>query len=255
MKALTLASALLCLLPSLAFAQATRTWVSGVGDDANPCSRTAPCKTWAGAIPKTAVGGEMNALDPGGFGAVTITKSITIDGGSAFASILAAGTHGVIINVPTSPSNVTLRNLSIQGVGTGLSAIRVVSAGTGTVHVSNVKISNFGASGSPAVSFAPTAAQSLLMQDVLVENCAGSTGVSLTGPGAGNVRANLHRVTVSNCGIGLLATGATATARLSDTTLLDDNATACSATSGATIQSFGNNRLAASCTVTSTPLR
>ena len=80
-------------------AQATRTWVSGVGNDADPCSRTAPCKTFAGAISKTAAGGEFNALDPGGFGAVTITKSITIDGGGGqIASILAAGTNGVIIN-------------------------------------------------------------------------------------------------------------------------------------------------------------
>ncbi|PYQ51096.1 MAG: hypothetical protein DMF59_08935, partial [Acidobacteria bacterium] len=61
-------------------AQASRTWVSGVGDDANPCSRTAPCKTFAGAISKTAAGGEISVLDPGGFGAVTITKSITIEG-------------------------------------------------------------------------------------------------------------------------------------------------------------------------------
>jgi len=73
----------LLLGSTLLNAQATRTWVSGVGDDANPCSRTAPCKTFAGAISKTAEGGEINALDPGGYGAVTITKSITIDGGSA----------------------------------------------------------------------------------------------------------------------------------------------------------------------------
>src|SRR5260221_13453148 len=66
---------------SLMSAQASRTWVSGVGDDANPCSRTAPCKTFAGAISKTAAGGEIDALDPGGFGAVTITKAITLDGG------------------------------------------------------------------------------------------------------------------------------------------------------------------------------
>src|SRR6478752_10655610 len=79
-------------------AQATRTWVSGVGDDANPCSRTAPCKTFAGAISKTAVGGEINALDPGGYGTVTITKSITIDGGGGqVASILASGTNGIVI--------------------------------------------------------------------------------------------------------------------------------------------------------------
>ena len=59
-------------------AQATRTWVSGVGDDVNPCSRTAPCKTFAGAISKTANGGEIDCLDPGGYGTLTITKSITV---------------------------------------------------------------------------------------------------------------------------------------------------------------------------------
>ena len=86
------------LATGLAQAQATRTWVSGVGDDANPCSRTAPCKTFAGAISKTATSGEIDALDPGGFGALTITKSITIDGGGGqVASVLVAGTpwhHG-----------------------------------------------------------------------------------------------------------------------------------------------------------------
>src|SRR5215471_3745771 len=85
---------------ALMHAQASRTWVSGVGDDVNPCSRTAPCKTWAGAISKTAAGGEIDALDPGGFGAVTATKSITLDGttGSGFGSILSSGTNGVNVN-------------------------------------------------------------------------------------------------------------------------------------------------------------
>src|SRR5437773_5892518 len=85
---------------SLAQAQATRTWVSGVGDDANPCSRTAPCKTFAGAISKTATCGEINAMDDGGFGAVTITKCITIDGGSHIAGVLVSGTNGIIVNAP-----------------------------------------------------------------------------------------------------------------------------------------------------------
>src|SRR4029079_22479 len=79
-------------------AQASRTWVSGVGDDANPCSRTAPCKTFAGAISRTATNGEINCIDPGGFGAVTVTKSITIDCLGTFGSILAAGTNGVNVN-------------------------------------------------------------------------------------------------------------------------------------------------------------
>jgi hypothetical protein len=97
-------------------AQATRTWVSGVGDDANPCSRTAPCKTWAGAIAKTAPGGEIDALDPGGFGAVTITKAITLDGGGGqVASILVAGTNG--INVNAGPTDVVIiRNMRINGL-------------------------------------------------------------------------------------------------------------------------------------------
>ena len=92
------------LLPLLyavpADAQASRTWVSGVGDDANPCSRTATCKTFAGAISKTAPGGEIDALDPGGFGAVTITKALTIDGGGGqVASVLVAGTNGIVVQV------------------------------------------------------------------------------------------------------------------------------------------------------------
>jgi len=100
-------------------AQATRTWVSGVGDDVNPCSRTAPCKTFAGAISKTADGGEIDALDPGGYGAVTITKGITIDGAGTLASILHSGTNGVIVNAPLDRT-IVLRNLSISGAGTTL---------------------------------------------------------------------------------------------------------------------------------------
>src|SRR5438067_13940059 len=102
-------------------AQASRTWVSGVGDDANPCSRTAPCKTFAGAISKTAPGGEIDALDPAGYGAVTITKAITIDGGGGqVASVLVSGTNG--INVQAGPTGVViLRNLRINGLsGSGI---------------------------------------------------------------------------------------------------------------------------------------
>src|SRR6266478_7063234 len=112
---------MICLWSSAAQAQATRTWVSGVGDDANPCSRTAPCKTFAGAISKTAAGGEIDALDPGGYGAVTITKGITIDGGGGqVASVLVSGTNGIVIQANASTDVVTLRNLRINGIGSGL---------------------------------------------------------------------------------------------------------------------------------------
>src|SRR5205807_1529456 len=122
---------------SMAQAQASRTWVSGVGDDVNPCSRTAPCKTFAGAISKTAVNGEINCLDPGGFGAVTITKSITIDCHEVFASILNAGTNG--INIPfdsfdqTGRKTVNLRNLNFQGFDSGTNGISI-TGGAGTVN-------------------------------------------------------------------------------------------------------------------------
>jgi hypothetical protein len=113
---------------STAYAQATRTWVSGVGDDANPCSRTAPCKTFAGAISKTAAGGEIDVLDDGGFGAVTITKSITIDGGGHLAGILISGaTNGVIINAAATDV-VVLRGLTFTGISGALNAVRYLAA-------------------------------------------------------------------------------------------------------------------------------
>lgn len=126
-------------------AQATRTWVSGVGDDANPCSRTAPCKTFAGAISKTAAGGEIDALDPGGFGTVNITKSLTIDGSGTLASVLAGGAaFGIQINAgPTDV--VTLRGLTINGAGstagTDTRGIKFI-AGLSLV-VENCDVSNF----------------------------------------------------------------------------------------------------------------
>lgn len=124
-----------------ASAQATRTWVSGVGDDVNPCSRTAPCKTFAGAISKTAANGEINALDPAGYGTINITKSITIDGTNpGVAAILASGTTGVIVNA-LSTDTVILRNLSINGAGTGVNGIRILSAKA--VYIENCVIFNF----------------------------------------------------------------------------------------------------------------
>src|SRR5438270_5618087 len=113
------------------YGQASRTWVSGVGDDANPCSRTAPCKTFAGAISKTAAGGEIDSLDPGGFGAVTITKAITIDGGGGqVASVLVAGTNGIVVQAGVNDV-VILRNIRINGISGsgngGINGIRWLS--------------------------------------------------------------------------------------------------------------------------------
>jgi hypothetical protein len=131
-------------LATVASAQATRTWVSGVGDDANPCSRTAPCKTFAGAISKTANKGEISVLDPGGFGAVTITKSITLNGDGTLAGILSSLTNGVNVNDSATGTpntiEVTLRNLSINGAGNGLNGVRFVSGKRLTIE--NCTIAN-----------------------------------------------------------------------------------------------------------------
>ena len=129
---------------STAHAQATRTWVSGVGDDANPCSRTAPCKTFAGAISKTATGGEIDCLDPGGFGTLTISKSITVDCGPyTMGGVLSANLNGFIVN--GAGANVTLRGLTIDAVGTTSgNGIRILNAAA--VNIENVVIENFGGS-------------------------------------------------------------------------------------------------------------
>ncbi len=265
------------LLGASAWAQSSRTWVSGVGDDANPCSRTAPCKTFAGAISKTAVGGEVDALDPGGFGAVTITKSITIDGGGVgVVSVLYSGTNG--ININSSTAVVILRNIALNGIGAGLNGVNVLAAAA--VHIEKVSI--FGNSGIPSSN-----AKLEILDSTITDNVAGGI---LIKPGAGaTAAASLFRVnssrnlfgirvedggkasvheslmsenahngflafsasapselnvedsmTANNLTSGVAASGAGATIRLTRVGIYD-NATGLSPTGGAII-SFGNNQ-------------
>jgi hypothetical protein len=156
---------------AVAHAQATRTWVSGVGDDANPCSRTAPCKTFAGAITKTAAGGEINCIDPGGFGALTITKAITVD--CAVGSILSSGTIGIIINA-TAAADVTIRNLRINGAGTGTIGIDIRAARA--VYLDHVTIVNHTTAGVQSRAAAATVQNSSFASNAtaVLQNAAGS---------------------------------------------------------------------------------
>jgi hypothetical protein len=191
---------------SLAQAQATRTWVSGVGDDVNPCSRTAPCKTWAGAISKTFINGEIDALDEGGFGTLTITKSITIEGtfGGGFGSTLASGTVGFTVNAVANANDplrtVRLRNLSITGVGasgavgtrTGTNGVRILSALN--VFIENTLITDFSNRG---ITDERTSGGGLFVTDTIVRNC-GASGIVVIGSGVAtkavldNVHADLN---------------------------------------------------------------
>lgn len=182
LKVLTCAVFIMALT-SLAQAQATRTWVSGVGDDVNPCSRTAPCKTYAGAISKTAKDGEISTLDPGGFGAVTITKSITINGthGQGYGSILAALTTGVVINITDVNDvrkTVRLRSLDINGASTGVDGIRINAATN--VYVEDSAIDGFTNRG---INDIRTVAGKLVVGDTVIRNTVQS-GIAVV-PGVG----------------------------------------------------------------------
>ena len=267
---------------TVAQAQATRTWVSGVGDDVNPCSRTAPCKTFAGAISKTAAGGEINAIDPGGYGAVTITKSITIDGGGTFASILAAGTNGIIVNAAASDI-VTIRNVSIDGANTGINGIRFLAGGA--LHIEKCEIFGFAGRG---IDAEPAGGSTMYVLDTVLRNNDG--GGILIKPGvylgtsldkvrldgnfygvraennanvtirdsiaAGNsthgfhafstgagVLINLENSTATNNGGGGVTTsGAAAGISISNTTIMS-NGQGLNTSAGGTVYSFGNNKI------------
>jgi hypothetical protein len=159
---------------SMAHAQATRTWVSGVGDDVNPCSRTAPCKTYAGAISKTAKDGEISTLDPGGFGTLTITKSITVNGGGGgqgYGSVLSAlSTAGITINI-TDPADVRkavrLDWLNINGAATGTHGIRILAANS--VAIENTLVDGVTSNG---VEINTTASVDVSINNSTFRNCA-----------------------------------------------------------------------------------
>lgn len=196
----TLAVFVVCLAcSSLAQAQATRTWVSGVGDDANPCSRTAPCKTFAGAISKTATCGEISVLDPGGFGAVTITKSITINGDGTLAGILAAGVNGIIVN-GISTSDVILRSISINGACTGLDGIRFLAGRH--LRVENCTIYNFTDDGIDVLYATAGGTGQLTIQNTSITNV-GDVAVRVALNGGTAISAQLNDVRINRASIGL----------------------------------------------------
>lgn len=185
-------------LSTVAHAQATRTWVSGVGDDVNPCSRTAPCKTFAGAISKTAAGGEISVLDPGGFGSVTITKAITINGDGTLAGILAAGTQGVIVNAGVNDV-VILRSISINGAGTGLNGVRYLAGRA--LHIENCSINGFGTHGIDVVHTSNSTPGHLSVVNTTIMNI-GSVGVRVAHSGSAPPSAMLANVRISRASIG-----------------------------------------------------
>lgn len=206
-------------VPATANAQATRTWVSGVGDDANPCSRTAPCKTFAGAISKTAAGGEIDVLDPGGFGAVTITKSVTIGTDPALGGILSAGTNGVIINA-LATDVITLRGLTINAANTGLNGIRILNAGTVNIENCYINGNRTAAPNGNGVLLNHTAGLVELNIDqcTITENGLNNDGAGIlvapTGSGAANVSISNTKVFNNTRGVRGDASGTSGTVNI-----------------------------------------
>jgi hypothetical protein len=274
-----------------AFAQATRTWVSGVGDDANPCSRTAPCKTFAGAISKTAPGGIIDALDSGGFGAVTITKAITIEAVGTVAGVLVSGTNAIIVAAGVNDF-VVLRGLSIDGIGTGLHGVKFQSGAK--LVVEHCTIQNFTLNG---IDFEPSGNAQLAVSNTTINNITGSAvfvqaaatktanatfdgarllqsgfglqvvngtatlkNSAITGAVTNGVRAfgTPARINVDNSVIsdgaltGVFAQGAQSAVFLSRS-VVNNNNTALSAVFGGTISTFGDNRIFGNVNAGSTP--
>jgi hypothetical protein len=229
------AAAVLLMLGNVAsHAQATRTWVSGVGDDANPCSRTAPCKTFAGAISKTAAEGEISVLDPGGYGALTITKSISIISEGSEGSILACGTNGIVINAGAS-AVINLHGLFVEGCSTGINGIRILSARA--VHIRKTLIRGFQTTGW-AVSVEPSTAVRVLISDTTITK--NRRGITAAPTGGGSADIVLSNVIVENTGlIGVRSSGASSI--LLDRSVITGNGTGLSAGGPSSIVSMGNN--------------
>lgn len=230
-------------------AQATRTWVSGVGDDANPCSRTAPCKTFAGAISKTAAGGEINIIDPGGFGAVTITKSISIVGEGATAGVLAAGTNGIIVNLPAATDRVVLQGLDIEGAGTGLNGIRMI--GLGRLIVRNSDIRNFrGGTGFGIDVQAPDTGRVMIENTTFTNN---TGAINVKAVAGGNFVLVDNALIDSNTTFGIRVDGAS-TLVLSSSFIGGQPANL-TTLNGGTITSYGNNVIRGGAPTNTVPLQ
>ena len=232
---LTALVGLLAVSVEPSFAQATRTWVSGVGDDANPCSRTAPCKTFSGAISKTAVAGEINVIDPGGFGPVTITKSITIRSDHIEAGVLVTGTNGIVIAAGAGDT-IILEGLDIDGSNTGLNGVSITAGKL--VYLIHCAIRHFTQNGVNMAS--NSAGARLFIQDSLINLNGDAThgGVNVQGNGTGNAVSIIHSTIDSNPAFALQATGAGNVFGVANSTLTG-SATSLSLVGGANAVSFG----------------
>jgi len=226
---------------SPAAAQATRTWISGVGDDVNPCSRTAPCKTFAGAISKTAANGEINCIDPGGFGGVTITKAITLRCDQVESGVLVAGTNGIIINAGAN-DKVVIDGLDIEGLassGNSTNGINILSARD--VVVRNTSIRGFTAAGTGNGIVVNGANQiALTVEHSFIFN--NNVGILVSSSGGNGAARIYDSVIAANANAGVRVTGTGNRIEISGDKIIR-TPKSIEILSGGTVSSYGDNVL------------
>lgn len=227
-------------LNSVAHGQASRTWVSGVGDDVNPGSRTAPCKTFAGAISKTAAAGEISVLDPGGYGAVTITKAITIDGSGTIAGITSSGVNAIIVNAGTNDI-VILRNIIINGLGTGLAGVRVLSARA--VLIENCAMTGGTTGGVDLQTSATSTNTTVYMVNSRITDFgfAGTGAGILVRPAVSGGKVVVVNSTILQCAVGIDSRGGEVT--LSGSTVSGHRGAGLTTSAGGIIKTYHDNRI------------
>jgi hypothetical protein len=204
------AAVVFCIAIAPAYAQATRSWVSGVGNDGNTCTRTSPCLTFARALTQTVAGGEIDCLDSGGFGTVNIGKSVTINCEGAIGGVQAGG-GAVGINVNVTQSDVVyLRGLDIQGTTNGASGISVVQAGV--LHVEHCLIHNFHFGAASGIVVAATGQSRLFVSDSFITD--NGNGILIRPTGSGIVNGVVKQVHLETNGVGLGVDGTASTGKV-----------------------------------------
>jgi hypothetical protein len=172
---------------------AIRTYVSVSGSDTNPCSLTAPCRHFSAAVAATSAGGEVDALDPGGYGSFTISQAITIDGEGW--SYVAPPSGDPAITISAGSGDVVLRGLSLNGIGvTGANGIEF-NSGT-TLTVQNSVIQNFASGGILFYPSTSTTTKLSVLNTLISDN--GGQGIFIDPTDAGAVNAVLDHVDIEN---------------------------------------------------------
>jgi hypothetical protein len=181
-----------CLLSSMPALAQSRVFIAAQGSDANPCTFAAPCRTFQHAHDTVQAGGEIDVLDPAGYGTISINKAISIQG-HGFAGI-AAPNNANAITINAGPGDrINLRGLLIDGAGSGADGI-LFQAGW-SLNLQDCLVRNFLLGN--GIIFAPGASGNLFVSDTVISDNA-FDGIGVTPVASGTVTVALDRVEIDN---------------------------------------------------------